>query len=173
MNNRPKINAGKYTIYALLMLALYVLQSVPVLFEVSRVKPNLVIPVAVAIAVWEGEFIGGIFGAVAGLLCDFGGVGLFGFHGMLVMVCCVATGLLTIYLLRPTMVNYLLLLAVTLVVRGLLDYLLNFYMWGYADVERMLLRTILPGIAYTVFLSPLLYWPVHKIYAGFEGMVEP
>lgn len=172
MNNRPKINAAKYTVYTLIMIALYVLQSTPKFLELFEVKPNLVIPMAVAIAVCEGEFIGGVFGALAGICCDYGALSLFGFNAIIILICCVAIGLLTIYLLRPTVVNFVLLLAAALLVRGLLDYLLNFYMWGYEGVHIILTRQVLPGIAYSLLLSPFIYWMVSKLYERFEEMIE-
>lgn len=172
MNNRPKINAAKYTVYVLIMLALYVLQSTPGLLAVFGTKPNLVIPAAVAIAVCEGEFVGGVFGALAGILCDYGATSLFGFNAAILLMCCVAAGLLTIYLLRPTVVNFMLLLAGTLLIRGLLDYLLNFYMWGYENVGLILTGQVLPGILYSLLLAPPAYLAVSRLYEHFEEMME-
>lgn len=172
MNNRPKINAAKYTIYVLIMIALYVAQSTPGLLAVFGAKPNLVIPVAVAIAVCEGEFVGGVFGALAGILCDYGAMSLFGFNAVILLVCCVAAGLLTIYLLRPTVVNFMLLLAGTLLARGLLDYLLNFYMWGYENVGMLLTGRVLPGILYSLLLAPAAYLVISRLYEHFEEMME-
>lgn len=172
MNNRPKINAAKYTVYVLIMAALYVLQSTPGLLAVSGIKPNLVIPAAVAIAVCEGEFIGGVFGTLAGILCDYGAPSLFGFNAMILLVCCVAVGLLTIYLLRPTVVNFMILLAASLLIRGLLDYLLNFYMWGYENVQLLLTGQVLPGILYSLLPAPLAYLVFSRLYEHFEQMME-
>lgn len=172
MNNRPKIYGLKYTIYVLIMLALCVLQTTPGFLSVFGIRPNLVIPVAVAIAVCEGEFVGGLFGALAGVLCDYGAPSLFGFNAIILLVCGVAAGLLAIYLLRPTVVNFCLLLAGTLLARGLLDYLLNFHMWGYPGVELILTRQVLPGIAYTLLLSPLAWLAINRMYGRFEEMLE-
>lgn len=170
--NRPKLSAAKYTVYVLLMAALYILQSTPHFLAVFGVKPNFVIPLAVAVAVYEGEFVGGLFGALAGVFCDFSSTTLFGFHAIIILVCCVAAGLLTIYLLRPTAVNFVILTGGTLLVQGLLDYLLNFYMWGYSSVEMVLTRRILPGIGYTLLLSPLLYWLTGRIFRRFADLIE-
>ena len=54
MNNRKWYRAAKYAAYAALMLFLYVLQTTPRLFSILGVRPNLVIPAAVCIAVLEG-----------------------------------------------------------------------------------------------------------------------
>lgn len=172
MNNRPKIRAAKYTIYGLFMLALYILQTTPGFLSVFGLKPNLVLPVAMAVAVCEGEFPGGIFGAAAGVLCDFGAVSLFGFQGAVLLACCTAAGLLTVYLLRPTMVNFILLLAASLLIHGMLIYLLSFYMWDYEDVGLVLTHRILPGIVYTLLLSPLFFLVVRRLHERFEEWLE-
>ena len=87
MNNRPKIRAAQYTVYGIFMLVLYILQTTPGFLSVFGLKPNLVLPVAMAVAVCEGEFPGGIFGAAAGILCDFSAVSLFGFQGAILLSC--------------------------------------------------------------------------------------
>ena len=172
MNNRPTIRAAKYTIYCLFMLALYILQTTPGFLSIGGLKPNFVIPVAMAIAVCEGDFPGGIFGAVAGILCDFSATSLFGFQAAILLACCTAAGLLTVYLLRPTIVNFILLLAAALLIHGMLIYLLNFYMWGYEDVILVLTRRILPSIIYTLLLSPLPFLAVHRLHERFEEWLE-
>ncbi len=62
----------KALLYAVLSLVLYVLQAaVFTRLSLFGVKP-LILPVAVVcIALFEGSFIGGIFGLVCGVLCDF------------------------------------------------------------------------------------------------------
>jgi len=94
MNNRPKIRAAKYTIYCLFMLALYILQTTPGFLSIGGLKPNFVIPVAMAIAVCEGDFPGGIFGAVAGILCDFSATSLFGFQAAILLALLYGGGLI-------------------------------------------------------------------------------
>lgn len=60
----------KYVTYSLLMLVLYVLQSTPQLFSIAGIKPILVFPFAVAVAMFDKQLAGGLFGLFAGILCD-------------------------------------------------------------------------------------------------------
>ena len=154
------------------MLFLYVLQTTPRLFSILGIRPNLVIPAAVCIAVLEGAFVGGVYGALAGILCDLAGGALFGFSAIILMPACVAAGLLVTYLLRPGMINYVLLLAGVLLTRGLLDFLLNYVMWGYDDVWMVLIYGILPGIIYAVAVSPLVYYLFAFMRGRFEARME-
>ena len=53
-----------------IVFASYIIQTTPGLFEFFGIKPILVLPACICIAVFEGEFAGGLFGFFAGLLCD-------------------------------------------------------------------------------------------------------
>lgn len=172
MNNKRWFRAAKYTAYALLTLLLFVLQTTPGFLTVFGVKPNFVIPAAVCIAMYEGEFIGGLYGALAGVLCDLGGYTLSGFNAAVLLACCVAAGLLVIYLLRPGVINFVLLLAGTLLLRGLLDFLLNYVMWGYSHVWMVFVYDILPGIIYTAAASPLVYYLFAAVHRWFGARME-
>lgn len=78
-NNKAKVYAVKYCSYVLILLALYVLQTTPGFLSVFGIKPNLVIPAVVCIAMVEGEFVGGLLGALGGWLLDLGAFSVFGF----------------------------------------------------------------------------------------------
>jgi rod shape-determining protein MreD len=100
MRRQKLLIALKHAGYMLLLLFVYVLQVTPGLFSLFGVKPMPVIALAVCIAMAEGEFAGGLYGVFCGLLLDFGAFTLFGIISVLMLICGVATGLLTIYLVR-------------------------------------------------------------------------
>lgn len=158
MNRKQWILAANQFSYVLVMILLYVLQTTPGFLAVYGVKPNFVVAAAVCIAMYEGEFAGGIYGLLAGILCDLSSMGLFGFHSVILLIAGVCTGLLVIYMLRPGIINYILLLFGTLMTQGLLDYLLNYLMWGYENVWMVLVYKILPTILYSAAVSPLIYY---------------
>lgn len=172
MKNKAGLRARKHITYIVSIVLLYVLQSTPGLFEVYGIQPDFVIPVAVCIAICEGELTGGLYGAFAGVLCDLGAATLFGFNGMTLLVCCTAVGLATAYLLRTNLMSYVMLLFATLAVRGLLDYLLSYVMWGYEDVWMVLVYNILPSILYSAAVSPLFYWLFTHIFRSFEKRLD-
>ena len=62
---RHALLAGKYLLYAGLVLLCYILQNTPGFLEIFGVKPFLVIPAVLAIAMFEGEFVGALYGALA------------------------------------------------------------------------------------------------------------
>lgn len=172
MTNKKPLFAAKYCSYIVFIIILFVLQTTPGFLTVFEVKPNFVIPAAVCIAMREGEFTGGLYGAFAGILCDLGGFNLFGLNAILLLIAGVVCGLLTIYLLRPGLLNFLLLLAAVLLARGLLDYLLNFLMWGYENVWMVLAYRTLPGVGYSLAVSPVVYLLYEKLYRFFQQKIE-
>lgn len=172
MNRKTGLYFRKYAGYALLMVLLYVMQTTPRFLDVFGVKPNLVIPAAVCIAMLENEFIGGFYGALAGALCDLGGFTIFGFNAIILLAGCVLIGLLVIYMLRVSMPNFIGLLTGLLLTRGLLDYLLSYVMWGYENVWMVLAYDIVPGIIYTAAVSPLIFYLYRRIFRRYEERLQ-
>lgn len=168
MKSTKHILVFKYAVYALLILLLYVLQATPGLLAIAGVKPLLVVPVAVSVAIFEGEFTGGVYGALAGLLCDLSSFSLFGYNGFFICLFCIAAGLLVIYLMRGNLLGCLLFVAAALLARGSVEYLFSHGMWGHESVWRIYLAYTLPTIIYTLVCTPPLFWLVRKIYLRFE-----
>ena len=149
MNRKRTVIIAKHVIYAITILFLHVLGSVPGLFVLGDIKPMLAIPAAVAIAMCENEFSGGIYGAAAGLLLDTGSFLLFGFNGFVVTVCCVAAGLMVTFLMRCNFLTYLLFAALTMLVLGSLEYFFSYGMWSYAGAGGIYTARTLPTAAYS------------------------
>ena len=164
MNRTALTLTAKYTVYALVLLVLYVLQTTPGLFVVFGAKPMLVVPAAIAIAMCEGEFIGGWYGAFAGLLCDIGSSLLFGFNGFLLTFFCVGAGLLVTHLMHCNFWNAMLFTFIAIMAMGSLEFLFGYGMWRLDYVWMIYVYRTLPMIAYTTAVSPLLFWLMRGIY---------
>lgn len=170
--NKTKLTlVAKYFVYGILLTLLYVLQTTPGLFVVFGTKPMLVVPAAIAIAMHEGEFAGGWYGAFAGLLCDIGSSMLFGFNGFLFTFFCVGAGLLVTHLMHCNFWNAMLFTLVTMMAVGSLEFLFGYGMWGLDSVWMIYVHRTLPLIAYTTFVAPLLFWLVRKIHRKVQRMI--
>ena len=121
----------------------------------------------VCIAALEGEFIGGLYGALAGLLCDLAGSWVFGFHAILCLCCNVAVGLAAIYLVRRSLGSVMLLSLGVLLLTQLLGYFFHYAIWGYEGVSLILWRHTLPAIAYSVLATLPLYYYTAWLEAKF------
>ena len=162
----------KWTLYVVLFLIFYVLQTSVQAFAIFSIKPLLLVPAAVCLAIQEGEFAGGIMGALAGLLCDIGSGELFGFNAIILLICCVVSGLIVEYLMKPNLFTAMVLGAATLLIRGILDYLFFYVMWNYEGSSYMLVRYILPTALYSLIVLPLFYLLFKKLKKSFDGELE-
>lgn len=104
------------------MIVLYVLQTDPNFTLSSGTGPVLVLPFAVAVAMFDGQLAGGLFGLFAGILCDTSSSVLFGFGSILYLVICTAVGLLVLYFMQPSLTNSLIFTGSGFAVRLLLEY---------------------------------------------------
>lgn len=162
----------RYVVYVLIFLLLYVLQNTPSLFSIYGVKPILLVPAAVVFAMYEGEFIGGIFGALAGMLCDMGGFFLFGFDAILTLVFSVVSGLLMIYLLRMNIRNAVLLVFLFMAFRCSLTYFFMYRMWNYEDVSSIFWGSTVWVILYSSVLTPVYFILWEKVCGFFHKRME-
>lgn len=172
MNNTARLNFIKHLLYVFLILIFYVLQSIPELLVISGVKPIWVVPAAIAISMFEGEFAGGIYGALAGLLCDTGSFLLFGFNGFVVTVFCIISGLLVFYLMRCNMFTYLLFVLVTLALRGSIEYFFAYGMWNHKDAWMIYTNSTIPTAIYSTIAAVPVFWLVRRIYRRFASYGE-
>ena len=68
---RSRSQALKWACYAAALFVCAALQTTPGLFRLGQAKPLFILPLCLAVAVYEGEFAGALFGAVGGLLWDY------------------------------------------------------------------------------------------------------
>jgi hypothetical protein len=123
----------KILIYALLIISCYILQEIPGLLEIWHVRPVLVIGAFVAIAMTEGEFYGGLYGLLGGILCDTASFHFFGVASILFLILGTASGLLVIYLIHPRPLSALLITAACTFIYSGSAYYLLYGMWDYPD----------------------------------------
>ncbi len=168
MSKAKKLLIVKYTAYALALILLGVLQQTPNLFAIAGIRPILLVPAVVCIAMFEGEFIGGIFGAAAGLLYDAASYTLFGFYSIQLLLYGVGIGLAVIYYVKNHWKNSLLFTAAVLVLLELFKHFFYFAMWRYPGNARLLLTSSLPTIAYSLVLTV----PLYLLERYFHTMIE-
>ncbi len=165
-------NVIKWIIYVVLLLLFYTLQTTPGLFQIMGVKPVLIVPFALCIAIFEGEWAGAFIGILTGLLWDVSSDRLFGYNGLIMMIACATVALLIMYLMRANWLNAALLCGGVMLAQQMLDFLFYYAMWGYAGVLQILLQVTLPTVVYTTLLSPLMFLLVRKIASKFNEVVR-
>ena len=113
----------KWLCYAGLLLLAYLLQTMPGFLTFFSAKPVWVAAVAVCVSMYEDVLPSAVFCAIAGLLWDISSDRLFGFNGVILLVCGVAVSLLCIYYLHTRFVNSIWFCAAAMAIQGALDYL--------------------------------------------------
>jgi len=156
------IQVAKHSAYALLLLLLYFLQEAPA-FTLFGVRAIPVIGLFVCIGMLENEFLGGLYGLAAGLLCDAASIQIFGIAAMLFLVMGCAAGLLTMYLINARPRTALLLTAAASAVYGLVCHYILYGVWNYEGSARLLLTHTLPTVLLTAAWGFALYFPVRAI----------
>ncbi len=148
----------KWTLYALVLILSYVLAQNPYLFSLWGLRPLLILPVAVSVAMFEHEFAGGLFAAAAGILWGCSADAVFGYYAILLLVVGVAAGLICSYGMSPTLLTSLLLTGGAALLIGLLDFFFFYVLWSYTELGRFFITRLLPTILLTtVSVIPYFY----------------
>ena len=164
---RQKIT--KYFVYALIVFAAYILQTTPGFFDFYGIKPILVLPACICIAVYEGEFAGGLFGFFFGIFCDSTSETILGFNALLFLLICVATGLATIYLFRRSTLNILLICLGAVFLRSVLEYFFGFILFGYENLTPFFYTEIAPQVVF----SSVFFLPIALFFEWLHKKFEP
>ena len=169
---RTTLEVFKWVVYIVLLFAFFVVQtSVPVL-AVFDIRPVLGVAFVAVVSMQERETYAMAFGILAGFMWDFSAGKVPGFNAIILMLCCIAISLVTMYFMGNNPVNSMLFCLLTMVVQGLFDWLFYYVIWGYADAYLVLLRYILPTALYTTAVTPLLFLLVRWIHNKLENRME-
>ena len=171
MESRRKRSRGqivKWICYALLGLLCAVLQTTPGLFQFGAAKPLWLLPLALAVAVFEGEFAGAVFGAVCGLMWDWLAGRTVGMLALELLLLCFAVSVLVQLYLQVNPGNFAAVSTATALVVLSLDWLFFYYMPGYAGAGERFLWVVLPSALMTAPGSWLLHCAVRRISTEFK-----
>ncbi|MFA9380104.1 MAG: hypothetical protein ACERKO_03485 [Acetanaerobacterium sp.] len=155
----------KWTLYTLVLVLSYIIGQDPHLFSLWGVRPVLIVPVAVCVAMFEHEFSGGVFAVVAGILWGCSSDAVFGYYAILLLVLGVAAGLICSYGLSPNLLTALLLAGGSSLILGLLDFFFFYVLWSYNGLMPFFLTRMLPTIALTALAVIPYYFIIRLIHA--------
>lgn len=162
-----KYRAFRYFAYSLEILIFYVISGVPnVIPQLFGGKPCLLIPIALSIAVFENEKVAMIFGAVCGLLTDFGFSNSVGYYAIFLAIICFFVGFFSDNLIVGSLQNTLIIgfIAITVII-GL--YFVFFYIFtGFENLSAIFLKRYVSKIVYTFVFVPVFYYLNRLLYFG-------
>ncbi len=148
---------------AALILLFSILQNTPGWFpQIAGVRALLLIPLVTAIAMFERDIAGMLYGLFAGALWDIFARGG-SFNAIYFLITGYVCGILINTIMRNNFITHLLLTAAVALI-----YNTGYWLWHYVfaglDMKTgALLRYFIPGTVYTLILSPLVFWLVMYI----------
>lgn len=165
---RSRSQLFKWGCYTLLMLLCTVLQTMPGLFQFGAAKPLWLLPLALAVAVFEGEFAGALFGAVCGLMWDYTAGRTVGMLALELMILCFLLSAVMQLYFKASVPNFLLLGGVCALLVLSLDWLFFYAMPGYSEIWMRYLWVVLPSAAMTLPVCWLLFGWARRISEEFK-----
>ena len=158
----------KWGCYVLGLFVCAALQTTPGLFRLGQAKPLFLLPLCLAVAVYEGEFSGALFGAVCGLLWDYTAGRTVGMLALELLLLCFGLSVLVQLYLQGSTWNFALLSMAAAALVLSLDWLFFYYMPGYSGAVERYLWFVLPTAALTIPVCLVLFGAVRRIHAEFK-----
>ena len=165
---RSRSQILKWACYAVALFVCAALQTTPGLFLLGQAKPLFILPLCLAVAVYEGEFAGALFGAVSGLLWDYTAGRTVGMLALELLLLCFALSVLVQVYLQGSTWNFALISTGTALAVLSLDWLFFYYMPGYSWAVSRWLTFVLPSAMMTLVPSLVLFSLVRRIYNEFK-----
>ena len=111
MTSRRKRNLillAKWACYFLILLIAATLQSLPGFLYIFGVRPLFILPVCLAVAIYEGEYPGALLAVAGGFLWDWTASRVGGLMALSLMAICFAAAVVVELYLRVNTVNFIL-----------------------------------------------------------------
>lgn len=145
-------NSLRYFLYAFIILVCF-----SFMMSGRLLKPVLLIPASICIAMNTKELPSAFTGAFCGLLIDIACGKIFGYNAFILTVVCTFVSLLYMNYLRKKFINFLLITTLSSLLCSMLDYVFYYNIWDYENVESVLHTVTMPVFAYTVISAVPLY----------------
>lgn len=158
----------KWVCYAVALFVCAALQTTPGLLQLGQAKPLFILPLCLAVAVYEGEFAGALFGAVSGLLWDYTAGRTVGMLALELLLLCFGVSVLVQLYLQVNPGNFAAVNTMTALLVLSLDWLFFYYMPGYAGAALRYIAFVLPSAVLTLPAALLAFWLVQRIHDGFR-----
>lgn len=151
----------RWFLYAAALLLFYCFETNPL---IRGFCPLLIIPLATAVAMYEGDLAAGVFGVFCGLMLDLAnGVVVAGFFALWLLCLCPAVSLISRFYVKVNIVSHLVMNAVAAVVMAFMDLVFLHWVWEGADSVISLRLAILPAYGGAVLFSAPVYLLVRLI----------
>lgn len=163
------IGITKKVLFLLLILASYLLQFNFIPRSSFPVAVYLLIPLTVAISMFEYEFSGLIFGLLAGALWDLASPLPDGIMAFSLALAALVTGLLCHYILRNTLLSSLIINSVLCGAYSFFTELLLTDGLDFSEFQSIFIKFYLPPAVIAIIISIPIYLLIRKISLKFKN----
>lgn len=150
---------ARFFAYIIEILIIYILEQTPNLIpSIYDVRPTILVPVAVMIALFEGHTVGAVFGFFVGFLLDVGAVGNMGFYSITMTCLGFLVGNIAQKIIKFNLITSVAVAIAFVFAFYFAHFLFEFLFCGYADRLYALVNHYLIAALYTAVLSPFIYF---------------
>lgn len=142
----------RWTLYYVLIFFSFIFMT-----SGTMLKPILLIPIALCIAVNNDQVGSAVTGALCGFLIDISCGKLFGYNAVILAFFCIVISLLFELYLRNRFINLLIISAAVSFIHCWLDYKFYYEIWNYENVERIFAKVTIPVWIYTIISTVFVY----------------
>lgn len=148
----------RWLLYAAVLLLFYLFECNPI---IRGYCPLLIIPLATAVAMYEGDLAAGVFGTFCGLMLDMAnGVTVVGFSAIWLLCACPFISLLARFWIKATFISHFIVNAAVVVIMGMMDFLFLHWMWEGAESVISLTGVVLQSYGGAILFSVPIYFLV-------------
>lgn len=144
----------RWALYSAALLIMFVFLRNPV---IRGWCPLAIIPLAVAVAMFEGDLAAGIFGAVCGLMLDIASGTTAGFYAIWLLCACPVISLLSRFWIKVNIASHFVLNAAVSVIVAVLDVVFLHWVWEGSQFTISFVSAILPAYGGSILLAAPVY----------------
>ena len=162
MTFETKVKIFKWSTYVLVGLAFLCIQSDPYLTQILGSRPNILLPYAVFVAIYEDSYDSAMFGAFIGLLMDYSMQNISGFLGFLMLGLCYGVSTLTHRYFKTNFKNAIIVLASCILIFEAFNFIFR-YSIMYNNAGELLSLKYYGVYIYTIIIAPIVYLITKKL----------
>ena len=144
--------AVRWTLYYLLIFVSFIIMT-----SGTWLKPIILVPICLGIAINNNQYASVVTGAVCGFLIDICCGRLFGYNAVILAFFCIAVSLLFELYLKDRFINFMLITTIVSYIQCRLDYKFYYQIWEYEDVGLIFRHVTLRVWVYTVISAVFVY----------------
>ena len=158
---------AKYSIFAVAVFLLYILQSTPGFLSVFGVKPVFILPFCIILAMTDESWQSGIVYIIGGLLTDMSCGRVAGIFSILLLLVCFTAIVSVKFFFKPTLRNMYYYTFFAMAVMLSLDFFFSFMFGGYTGKLIYYVKHVLLVSAYSAVFGIPFYFFIDYINGRF------